>query len=251
MSVSIKSPVEINMMKDSAKILVEIFSKLADQIKPGVSTKDLDDYIYKQIISQGASPSFLGYQGYKYSSCISKNEEVVHGLPLPTKLLMPGDICSIDIGVYYNGFHADAARIFYLEPIPLETQNLIRVTEECYFKAIEQAVPGNTIGDIAYALQSHAESHGFSVVRDLCSHGVGRELHEDPLIPNYGKKGKGLILKEGMTFAIEPMINLGTYKVLTLPDKWTIITADQKLSAHYENTMCITKHGAETLTMAR
>ncbi len=248
MAISIKTPQEIESMKKSGQILAKVFEVVEKQFKPGISAKEIDDLIHQEIIAHHATPSFLGYQGYKYSSCISKNEEVVHGIPYPDKRFMPGDIGSIDIGVYFEGFHSDAARTFWIDPIPKEVEKLIQITEESFYKAIEQAIPGNTIGDMAFALQTHAETHGFSVVRDLCSHGIGKKLHEDPLIPNYGTKGKGIKLKEGMTFAIEPMINMGTYHVLTLSDKWTIITADQKLSAHYENTICITKDGAEILT---
>jgi methionyl aminopeptidase len=248
MAIIIKTPQEIEAMQESGKILAAVFDIVKDNFKPGINAKQLDDLIFDAISSHQAKPSFLGYQGYKYSSCISKNEEVVHGIPYKEKIFMPGDIASIDIGVFFKGFHSDAARTLWLEPIPQEVTRLITVTEECFFKAIEHAKPGNTIGDMTSALQHHAESNGFSVVRDLCSHGIGKKLHEDPLIPNYGVQGKGFKLKEGMTFAIEPMINMGTHQVLTLDDKWTIITADQKLSAHYENTICITKDGAKILT---
>lgn len=249
--ISIKTPQEIDAMRESGKILAKVFDVIAENFKVGVTAAFLDTLAKKTIESFGATPSFLGFSGYAYSTCISKNEEVVHGIPYPDKIMFPGDICSVDIGVYYNGFHADAARIYKLDPIDPLILKLVEVTEACFFKACDAAKAGNRLGDISNAIQVHAESHGFSVVRDLYSHGIGRNLHEEPLIPNFGKANRGLVLKEGMTFAIEPMINIGTYDILTLPDKWTIITRDQKWSAHYENTICITKDYPEILTMAK
>jgi methionyl aminopeptidase len=249
--IKIKTPQEIAAMREAGKILAHVFDVVGEHFKVGVNAGFLDDLIRETIRSFGAQPSFLGFSGYQYSSCISKNEEVVHGIPYPTKIMLPGDICSIDIGVHFNGFHADAARIYSLGPVSPEVQSLIDVTEECFFKAAEVAIEGNRMGDISHAIQAHAEKYGFSVVRDLYSHGIGRELHEEPLIPNYGKPNKGTVLKEGMTFAIEPMINMGSYDVLTLQDKWTIITCDKKWSAHYENTLCIGKTAPEILTMPK
>jgi methionyl aminopeptidase len=245
----LKSSEDLKKMRRSGKILAEVFRVVETSIKVGMSAEALDQLIYNAIIKLGAKPSFLGYRGYKHSSCISKNEEVVHGIPHPDKLFFPGDICSVDIGVYYEGFHTDAARTFMLEVSDPEVIQLVTVTEESFFKAIEQARPGNRLGDMSHALQAHVEAAGFSVVRDLYSHGVGHELHEEPLIPNYGKRGQGLLLKEGMTFAIEPMVNIGRFDVLTLADKWTIIAADRKWSAHYENTIFIGADGPEILTL--
>lgn len=247
--VKIKTRVEIEKMRDSGKILFDIFSELKEFVYVGISAFEIDQWIYNKIKSKNATPSFLGYSGYEYSSCISKNEEVVHGLPNKDKFFMDGDFCSVDIGVYFNGFHADAARIFKFGELSNNAEKLLKITEECFWECIKYAYPGNKLGDIQYALQNHAESSGYSVVKDLCSHGIGELLHEDPLIPNFGKKGKGITLKEGMTFALEPMINEGTEDVLTLSDKWTIITADQKLSGHYENTILITDNDPEILTI--
>ena len=188
----------------------------------------------------------MGYQGYKHSTCISKNEEVVHGIPDETKILFDGDICSIDVGVFYKGFHVDAARVFIFGDIDNDAQHLVDVTTDSFYHAIEFLKPGARLGDMSHAMQTYIESHNLSVVRDLYSHGVGKQLHEDPLIPNYGKANTGITLKEGMVFAIEPMANLGTHEVLTLDDKWTIITADYKWSAHYENTVYITDNGPKS-----
>lgn len=249
MSISIKTQEEIEIMRSAGKILAATHEEIAANIRVGTNAKVLDDIAREFIHQAGAVPSFLGYQGYKYSTCISKNEEIVHGIPYQHKELLPGDICCIDIGVYHNGFHADAARTHLLEPVDPTVEKLAQITEQSFFIAIEKAYPGNTFGDVANAMQAHIEAAGFTVVRDLYSHGIGRELHEEPLIPNYGKAGKGMKLKEGMTFALEPMVNIGTEEILTLDDKWTIITADHKWSAHYENTIAISKNGADILTI--
>lgn len=247
--IPLKSLEELEIMRQGGRILASVFKAVEGFIKIGMSSFVMDQFIQKTILEFDAKPSFLGYKGYKYSSCISVNEEVVHGLPSDTKFFLAGDICSIDIGVYYKGFHVDAARTFKMGVVDEGVDKLVRVTEEAFFKAIEYAIPGNRLGDISYALQSHVEANGFSVVRNLYSHGVGRDLHEEPLIPNFGKRGQGPLLKEGMTFAIEPMVNQGRFDVLTLPDKWTIIAADRKWSAHYENTIYIGTHGPEILTL--
>ena len=245
----LKSQEDLQKMRGGGKILAQVFSIVRDVLAVGMSAQALDATIYNTIIRLGAKPSFLGYRGYKYSSCISKNEEVVHGIPHASKIFYPGDICSVDIGVYFQGFHVDAARTYMLEVSDPLVSKLVRVTEESFFKAIAYAIPGGRLGDVSSALQAHVEAAGFSVVRDLYSHGVGKELHEDPLIPNYGKRGQGVLLKEGMTFAIEPMVNIGRFDVLTLEDKWTIIAADKKWSAHYENTIFIGADGPEILTL--
>ena len=195
-------------------------------------------------------PGFLGYQGYKYSSCISKNEEIVHGIPYPDKLFFDGDIVSIDIGVKYNGYYADAARTFLIGNVSEEAKFLAQVTQDSFFKGMADIKAGNHLGDISNAIQTHIESNGLTVVKDLYSHGVGQSLHEEPLIPNYGKKGVGMKLYEGMTMAIEPMVNLGVESIETLDDEWTIVTKDRKWSAHYENTVLITNEGVEILTIA-
>jgi methionyl aminopeptidase len=249
MGVKIKNKEQISAMRESANILKHVFKTIEPFVKTGATASSIDDLIRNTIKSKGAEPSFLGYRGFKYSSCISKNEEVVHGLPTSDKIFFPGDIVSIDMGVYYKGFHSDCARTFMIENVDSEVERLVTITKESFFEAIKYATPGYTYGDIAYALQQHVESAGFSVVRDLCSHGIGSELHEDPLIPNYGKPGQGMTLKPGMTFALEPMVNIGDFNVLTLADKWTIIAADKKWSAHYENTVLITDGEPEILTL--
>lgn len=246
--IPIKSKEEIAIMREGGKILSRVLSILGESVKEGVSAGFLDRLAFQSIKDLGGEPAFLGYKGYKHSTCISKNEEVVHGIPYDEKIFETGDICSLDVGVKLGGFYTDAARTFPVGPISDLHQKLIRVTEEAFFECIKYALPGNRLGDISFHLQKKVENEGFSVVRDLCSHGVGRDLHEEPLIPNYGKRGKGIILESGMTLAIEPMVNVGSYEVLTLPDKWTIITADRTWSAHYENTIFITEHGPEILT---
>ena len=247
--IPIKSSAEIQAMKKSASILADVFAMLAKEVKVGVSAAYLDDCVRDFIRSRGAEPSFLGYQGYEYSTCISKNEEIVHGLPTADKQLFPGDICSIDAGVYLNGFHADAARTFVMAPVDEEIEHLVKVTEASFFEGIKHLRAGQRLGDFSASVQDYVESRGLTVVRDLYSHGVGRELHEDPLIPHYGRAGQGLKLKAGMVFAIEPMVNIGTHEILTLDDKWTIITADRQWSCHYENTVLITDGEPEILTL--
>ncbi|MBT5856398.1 type I methionyl aminopeptidase [bacterium] len=248
--VSIKTPEQIALMRKAGTILSLVFEEIAAAIKIGVSASYLDDLAFKTIKKLGGEPGFLGYSGYKYTTCISKNEEIVHGIPYPDKILYPGDIFSIDCGVIYNGYFADAARTFLMEPVDPEIEKLVKVTEESFFIGIEKAIPGNYLGDISNAIQAHVEANHLTVVKDLYSHGIGTELHEDPLIPNYGEAGKGLKLKAGMTFAIEPMVNIGSEEILTCDDKWTIITADRKWSAHYENTIAILENGPEILTIS-
>lgn len=249
MAVPIKSDSEIALMRNSSAILMDVFDMLNEEVRVGVNAKYLDDCIRELIISKGAKPAFLGYQGYAYSSCISKNEEIVHGIPYENKVMMPGDICSVDVGVAFNGYISDAARTFRILPVDDKIQKLVDVTEQAFFEAVKQLKPGNRLGDLSYAIQHFVESHHMSVVKDLYSHGVGRELHEEPLIPHYGRPGKGIQLKAGMVFAIEPMVNLGSPDILTLEDKWTIISADRSWSCHYENTVLITPNGPEILTL--
>lgn len=249
MAVKIKTVHEIALMKESGAILADVFESVRNHIAVGMTAEALDQFIYNEILKRNAKPSFLGYRGFKHSSCISRNEEVVHGIPTMAKRFLPGDAISVDIGVYYKGYHADAARTYAIESVDPDVERLIEITEKSFFVAIEQAKAGNHLGDIGAALQNFAESNGMGVIRDLCSHGIGSQLHEDPLIPNFGKFGQGLRLKQGMTFAIEPMLSLGTFEVLTLDDKWTIITADKKWAAHYENTIYIGPDGPEILTL--
>ena len=243
-----KNNSDLEGMTAAGKILGNVFKEIRTAIKVGVSCSYLDDMARRLIRDFGAEPGFLGYRGYKYSTCISKNEEVVHGIPYSDKILFPGDICSIDIGVKYKGYYADAARTFMVDQVDPLIHSLVTVTRDSFFEALKYAYPGNRIGDVSSALQTFVESNGFSVVRDLYSHGIGTDLHEDPLIPNFGVKGQGFKLKSGFSFALEPMVNVGTFEVLTLEDKWTIITADSRWSAHYENTVFITETGPLILT---
>lgn len=223
--------------------------KLAEEsIKPGMTTLELDAIIENYIRSHGAKPSFKNYNGFPASACISVNDVVVHGIPT-ARVLKEGDIVSVDVGSYYKGYHSDAARTFGVGKISAEAQKLIDVTRESFFEGIKKAYPGMRIGDIGNAIQEHAESHGYGVVREMVGHGIGRALHEAPDVPNYGSAGRGIRLMEGMCIAVEPMINEGTHKIKTLSDGWTTVTADGKLSAHYENTLAITKDGPKLLTL--
>ena len=214
-----------------------------------MSTKELDALAYDFIVSCGATPSFLGYNGFPASICASIDDSVVHGIPSDDIIIKEGQIVSIDTGVIYNGWQGDAARTFCIGEVSPLKQKLVKVTEECFFKAIEHLRDGSPIGDIGYYVQTHAEANGFSVVRALTGHGIGREMHESPSIPNYGKRGTGIRLKKGMALAIEPMINAGTYMVDFLKDGWTVKTKDRLPSAHYENTVVITDNGVEILTL--
>lgn len=247
--ISIKTEEELSLMREAGRILSSVFDEISKNVRVGVNAGFIDKLAHDAIKKRGGLPAFLGYSGYKYSTCISKNEEIVHGIPHEDKVLYPGDICSIDVGVIYKGMYADAARTFVLESVDDHIEKLVKVTEESFYQGIGFAKSGNYLGDISHAIQTHVETAGFTIVKDLYSHGIGKSLHEDPLIPNYGKKGKGLRLKTGMTFAIEPMVNIGTKDILTLEDKWTIITADRKWSAHYENTIVVTDNGPEILTI--
>lgn len=214
-----------------------------------MTTKQVDELVYRYITSCGATPSSLGYGGFPASACVSVNEVVVHGIP-SDRVLVDGDIVSVDITVEKNGYNGDAARTFLIGNVSDEKRKLVKVTEECFFKAIEGLQAGVPLYDIGYAVQTHAESHGYGVVRALVGHGIGRDMHEDPSVPNYGKKGTGMRLKAGMTICIEPMINMGTYKVnFDRNDGWTVRTADGLPAAHYENTVLIKEDGVEILTL--
>jgi methionyl aminopeptidase len=253
MAVSIKSPAEIELMRESCRIVSDVIKLVGTQIKPGISTAQLDMMAEDYIRSCNAEPAFKGYGSdpknlFPATLCISVDSEVVHGIP-GKRILRDGEIVSIDVGAKKNGFFGDGAFTFPVGNVNEEKRRLMRVTKESLEKAVEQAIEGNRIGDIAYAVQSYVEAEGFSIVRDLVGHAVGRELHEDPQVPNYGKAGKGTVLKEGMTLAIEPMVNAGTFKVLTAADRWTIMTYDGKPSAHFEYTVVVRKHKAEVLTI--
>lgn len=246
--ITIKSPSELEKMSLACKISAQVLEYAGEQLKAGMTTYELDKLIYDFIISKGAKPSFLGLYGFKGSACISINDEVIHGIPSKTRILKNGDIVSIDVGAYINGYHGDNARTFCVGDVEPATKRLLDVTEECLNLAIAAAQVGARIGDIGHAIQSHAESNGYSVIREFIGHGIGKNLHEEPEVPNYGTKGKGPRLVAGMTIAIEPMINEGTKSVKTMPDGWTVKTVDGKMSAHFEHTIAITVNGPVIMT---
>lgn len=242
----VKTPQEIEKIKVSCRIIGDMLKLIEEKIRPGIATKELDRFAFDYIASRGAKPNFLGYGGFPGTICVSIDEQVVHGFP-SDRILKEGEIVSIDTGCVLNGYHSDAARTFPVGNCSPEKLRLIEVTKECFFKGIEAITIGGAIGDIGYAVQKHAEENGFSVVRDMVGHGVGRYLHEDPEVPNYGKKGVGVRIRRGMTLAVEPMINMGDYHVDI--DGWKCVTSDGKPSAHYENTIAITDNGVEILTL--
>ena len=245
--ISVKSDKEIEIMKKAGRITAGALKHAGETITPGMTTYELDKIIHRYIVSHGAQPSFLGYGGFPGSACISVNDEVIHGIPGPRKLL-EGDIVSVDVGAYIDGFHGDSCKTFAVGKISEEAEALLKSTEESLYLAISMAKPGVRLGDIGYAIQKYNEDNGYSVVRQFVGHGVGKDLHEDPEVPNYGKQGRGVRLTEGMVIAIEPMINMGTEKIYVMPDKWTVRTKDGKLSAHFEHTIAITNDGAVILT---
>lgn len=246
--ITIKSASDIEKMDVAGRIVEDTLNLMGQLAKPGVTTEELDREADKYIRSRGAVPSFLNYSGYPKSICTSVNEQVVHGIPGSYKL-KDGDIISVDVGAYINGFHGDAARTFLIGNVSDEVKELVKVTRECFFEGIKYAKVGYRIGDIGHAIQAYAESHGYGVVRELIGHGIGRDMHEEPDVPNYGKAGRGVRLEKGMCIAVEPMINLGTEKVWQLSDGWTIVTQDDKPSAHYENTLTITDGEPRLLTL--
>ena len=243
----IKSKKEIELMREAGKIVADTHELLKEAITPGISTLELDKIAEENIRKYNAIPSFKGYGGFPSSICASINQQVVHGIP-GSQIVKEGDIISIDIGAYYKGYHADAAKTHGVGIISEENRKLIEVTKESFYEGIKFAKLGYRLSDISHSIQAHVEKHGFSVVRDLVGHGVGTELHEDPQVPNYGPPGKGPRLKEGMVIAIEPMVNAGRYHVKTLSDGWTIVTIDGKNSAHYEHTIAITEDEPLILT---
>ena len=251
MSVTIKSNREIELMREAGRILAIVHDELEKAIKPGITTKQIDKLGEEIIRSYGCIPSFLNYNGYPASICVSVNDEVVHGIPNKKRILREGDIVSLDAGVIYKGYHSDAARTHAVGQISNEAQKLIDVTRESFYEGIKYAKAGNHLYDISKAIQNYVESHGFSVVRDLVGHGIGKELHEEPQVPNFKQKGRGLRLQKGMTLAIEPMVNMGAYDVWWLEDDWTVVTQDESLSAHYENTVLITDGEPEILSLIK
>lgn len=246
--IRVKSAHEIEKMRAAGKIVAETFEVLKEALKPGVTTAELNRLAERFIKKSGATCSFYRYNGYPGCICTSVNEQVVHGIPSEHVVLKEGDIISLDVGAYRDGYHGDAARTFAVGKISADAQKLIDVTKQSFWEGIAKAVPGNRIGDIGHAVQTYVEANGFSVVRALVGHGVGTEMHEDPEVPNYGTAGRGVRLVSGMTIAVEPMVNMGTYHVNTLSDGWTVVAADGKLSAHYENSIVVTGNGPEILT---
>lgn len=251
MPISIKSGREIELMTEAGRILEIVHDELAKALHPGMSTKEIDVLGEEMIRSYGCVPSFLDYNGYPASICVSVNEEVVHGIPDKHRILKEGDIVSLDAGVIYKGYHSDAARTHGIGEISREAAKLVEVTRESFFEGIKYAKEGNYLFEISAAIGRYAESFGYGVVRDLCGHGIGTDLHEAPQIPNYEMNRKGVKLKAGMTLAIEPMINAGTWKVDWLDDEWTVVTRDGALSAHYENTVLITDNEPKLLTLSK
>jgi methionyl aminopeptidase len=243
----LKSDNEIQRMAESCRIVAEVLDGIKGMISPGIMTRGLDGFAESFIISKGAKPAFKGYRGYPSSVCTSVNEQVVHGIPSSSKL-KEGDIISLDIGVFYKGFYGDAALTLSVGKISTDAEKLMKVTEQSLHVGIEKAVVGNRLSDISSAIQRYVESEGFSVVRNFVGHGIGRELHEEPQIPNYGKPGEGPEILAGMTLAIEPMVNAGGWEVKILNDGWTAVTRDRSLSAHFEHTIAVTNNGQEILT---
>lgn len=239
---------EIDMMRKACQISAEALQIAGEAVKPGITTYEIDQIAYRYIKKQGAEPNFLNYNGFPATACISINDEVIHGIPSKNRVLKEGDIVSIDLGAKVNGYNGDNAATFACGVISDEAKRLCDTTRESLYLGIEQAIAGNRIGDIAFAIQSYCEERGFSVVREFTGHGIGTHLHEDPSVPNYGTAGRGQRLLPGMTIAIEPMINLGSKAIKCLPDGWTVKTLDGKLSAHFEHTIAITKGEPMILT---
>ena len=247
--IAIKNEQELILMRQACKITAAARALAGEMVRPGVSTKAIDRAVREFILEQGAKPSFLHYNGFPASSCISVNSVVIHGIP-DGYLLQEGDIVSVDVGAYYKGFHGDCAATFPCGTVSAEAQKLIQVTKQSFFEGLRFAKSGHRVSDISHAIQTYVESNGFSVVRSFVGHGVGAQLHEEPEVPNFGSPGRGPRLLPGMTLAIEPMVNAGVFDVKVHKDGWTTVTADGKLSAHYENTVCITDGEPEILTVA-
>ncbi|MBO5057223.1 MAG: type I methionyl aminopeptidase [Lachnospiraceae bacterium] len=249
MAVSIKSAREIELMRESCRILSEVHARLGEEIRPGISTWDIDALGEKLIRSYGCEPNFLNYNGYPASICVSVNDEVVHGIPKKEHILQEGDIVSLDAGLIYKGYHSDAARTYPVGRVSEEARELIEVTRQSFFEGIKYAKAGNHLYDISNAIDAYVSKFGYGIVRDLVGHGIGTHLHEDPQIPNFKQWRRGIKLQPGMTLAIEPMINMGSCYVEWLDDDWTVVTEDGSLSAHYENTVLITEGEPEILTL--
>ena len=251
MAISIKSAREIELMKEAGRLLAIVHEEMKKALRPGMTTLDIDRLGEEVIRSFGCTPSFLNYHGYPASICVSVNDEVVHGIPTDKRILKDGDIVSLDAGLIYKGYHSDAARTYAIGEVSQQAKDLMRVTEECFFEGMKYAKEGNHLFDISAAIGRYAEKHGYGVVRDLCGHGIGSQLHEAPEIPNYEMNRRGPKLRSGMTLAIEPMINMGTWEVEWLDDDWTVVTRDGSLSAHDENTVLITEDEPILLTLSK
>lgn len=244
----LKSPEELKKMRKSCQIVAKVLEELKIYIKEGLTTKQIEQFIENLIIKMGGIPAFKGYRGYPASACISINDQVVHGIPSEKVFIKEGDLVSVDIGVLCENFYGDAAYTYSVGRISREAERLLKITEEALYKGISEAIHGKRIGDVSHAIQMHVENNGFSVVRAFVGHGIGRSLHEEPQIPNFGMKGIGPKLKKGMTLAIEPMVNAGTHEIKILSDGWTAVTKDGSLSAHFEHTIAITEGEPEILT---
>ena len=246
--IHIKSEEEIELLREPCAIVRDCLSFVGERIRAGMTTKEVDALVYDFIKASGAEPSCLGYYGFPASACVSVNEVVVHGIP-DGRMIEEGDIVSVDLCAYKNGFHGDGARTFLIGKVSESREKLVRVTEECFFKAIEHLKAGSPLYDIGYEVQRHAESNGFSVIRSYTGHGIGRDMHEDPSVPNFGRKGTGVRLPENCVICVEPMIAAGKWKVRILDDGWTAVTCDGKSAAHYENTVLVRENGVEILTL--
>ncbi len=246
--IQVKNAAQIAMMRDAGKITGEALQMAGEMVRPGITTKEIDTAIRSYITKCGATPSFLNYGGFPASACISINDEVIHGIPSNKKILVEGDIVKIDVGAYYKGYHGDSANTFPVGEVSEEARTLIRVTKESFLEGIKTLGPGSRLGDLGAAVDGYVRGFGFSAVRKFVGHGVGRDLHEAPDVPNYGIAGRGQRIYTGMVIAVEPMINAGTHDVIQLDDGWTVKTADGKLSAHYEHTLAVTDNGVVLLT---
>lgn len=245
--IQLKNKAQIDAMRDACRISGEALALGGEHVKPGVTTGQINEIIHRYILKQGATPSFLGYGGFPGSACISVNDEVIHGIP-GNRELKDGDVVKIDVGAYYRGYHGDNANTFIAGKGTDEAEHLVAVTRQCFYEGLKLVKAGNRLGDLGHAIQEYVEANGCSVVREYVGHGIGKALHEDPNVPNYGSAGRGLRLLTGMVIAIEPMVCAGDHRVRVLPDKWTVVTCDGKPSAHYEHMVALTEHGVELLT---
>lgn len=251
MAVTIKSAKEIELMREAGRILAIVHEELKEYVRPGTSTWEIDKKGHELIRKLGCTPSFLNYNGYPGSICTSVNDEVVHGIPSKQRILKEGDIISLDAGVIYQGYHSDAARTWAVGAVTPEAQDLMEVTEQSFYEGIKLAKAGHHLHEISAAIEDYVTAHGYTCVRDLVGHGIGRELHEEPQIPNFHQNRRGILLVPGMTLAVEPMVNMGRYEVCSLEDDWTVVTEDGSLSSHYENTILITEGEPEILSIRK